>query len=96
MTRHGPTVLLEDEEFGPLISIGAEEEPMSVVAESLSAELDKINQRVNRGIGEGSLAAARWRDALIDVGVMLDDLINDDLLARLESADSLWCGVERG
>jgi hypothetical protein len=28
MTRHGPTVLVSDE-FGPLISIGAEEEPMS-------------------------------------------------------------------
>lgn len=43
--------------------------------------LDSINQRVNRGIGEGMVGATRWRDALIEVGEMLDDLINSDALA---------------
>lgn len=37
-----------------------------------------INNRVNLGLGEGTLNPDRWRDALIDVGVMLDDAINDE------------------
>lgn len=46
--------------------------------DALDARLGDISERVDRGIGEGMLGATRWRDALIEVGTMLDDLINEE------------------